>query len=135
MPHKNYKQWYETEGRAYFRKKSAEARRTKFHTKVTNFKRQAPANDPSLTVENLKAKFGPNPKCYLSGQLIDLTNTKSYELDHIHPIARGGKSTLDNCGLTATSVNQAKRDLTAQEFIALCQSVANHSRAINNQYA
>jgi CRISPR/Cas system Type II protein with McrA/HNH and RuvC-like nuclease domain len=130
MPHKNYKQWYETEGREYYRKKSAEARKNKLHTKMSSFKRRSKQVDPLLTVANLKAKFGANPVCYLTGIPIDLSNTKSYELDHIIPISRGGDSSLANCGLAASFANQSKRDMTAQEFVALCQQVADHSRTV-----
>lgn len=64
-----------------------------------------------------------NPICYLTGRKIDLSNSKSYELDHIIPPRKGGKNTLKNMGLSCRDANQGKNDLTVREFIKLCKEV------------
>lgn len=87
--------------------------------------------DPQLTPANVLAKFGQAPRCYLTGNPIDLNQWDSYSLDHIFPVAKGGKSTLDNCGLTCRRANLAKRDIPHHEFIALCQQVVDHSRSVS----
>ncbi len=79
-----------------------------------------------FTLEQLINKIGDNPKCYLTGELIDLLKPETYSLDHIIPLSRGGKSSLENCGLMKLDINQAKYNLTPDEFIDLCfRVVAN----------
>jgi hypothetical protein len=42
-------------------------------------------------------------------------------------MSKGGKSTLDNLGLTTKQANQAKSDLSKEEFLALCLRVVKHN--------
>jgi CRISPR/Cas system Type II protein with McrA/HNH and RuvC-like nuclease domain len=74
-------------------------------------------------VEEIKAK----PYCYLTGQQIDLTDPKSYELDHITPRSKGGLNELSNMGLASSAANRAKHDLTLEEFFKLCSNVYHHN--------
>jgi 5-methylcytosine-specific restriction endonuclease McrA len=121
-----YEKWYETKGRAYYKQRAKLARKTKLHVRMSLYKRRCKVNpDPELTVENLKKKFGPNPCCYLTGQPIDLNDTSVYVLDHIIPISRGGTSSLANCGLTLAAANQAKNNMTPQEFVEFCRKVVS----------
>lgn len=76
-----------------------------------------------ITLDQILNKFGDNPKCYLTGRPIDLTKSREYHFDHIVPISKGGKNTLDNLGLTCKDVNFAKRDLLVEDFIKLCKDV------------
>jgi len=76
-----------------------------------------------FTLNELKNKIGNNPKCYISGEPIDLSNPNDYSLDHIIPISRGGKSSLDNLGIIKYDINQAKYNLTPEEFKLLCKRV------------
>jgi CRISPR/Cas system Type II protein with McrA/HNH and RuvC-like nuclease domain len=85
------------------------------------------ANSPLLKLDEVLKKIGPAPTCYLTGEKIDLTDMASYSLDHITPLSRGGKSTLDNMGLSKRIANQAKSDLTKEEFINLCIKVLVHN--------
>ena len=48
---------------------------------------------------NLEKKIGEKPICYLTGIPIDINKPNEYSLDHIIPMSRGGKNTLENCGL------------------------------------
>ncbi len=82
----------------------------KLESKKTNF-----------TVEELLEKIGDNPKCYLTGRTIDLTQSISYHLDHKIPRSRGGSNTLENAEIATKQANQAKNDLTVEEFIQLCK--------------
>jgi CRISPR/Cas system Type II protein with McrA/HNH and RuvC-like nuclease domain len=79
-----------------------------------------------ITVEELKTKIGPNPTCYLTGQPIDLTDSKSYNLDHIQPRSKGGDNSLENLGLATRQANMCKSDLNLEEFLQLCKSVLSH---------
>jgi DNA-binding CsgD family transcriptional regulator len=62
-------------------------------------------------------------RCYLSGRPIDTNNVKTYEFDHIHPLAKGGESVFKNLGIATPEANRAKADLTVDEFIQLCKDV------------
>src|SRR6266436_6333987 len=55
--------------------------------------------EPFIVLKDALIKFGDKPRCYLTGVLINLNDSSSYSLDHIMPISKGGKSTLENCGL------------------------------------
>jgi 5-methylcytosine-specific restriction endonuclease McrA len=83
-------------------------------------------NPPSFTLDELIEKIGDNPKCYLTGRSIDLEKSRSYHLDHIIPKSRGGSNDLDNCGLACTEANQAKHNLTVDEFKKLCLDVVKY---------
>ena len=71
-------------------------------------------------------KVGENPKCYLTGRQLDLSKKAEYQLDHIHPVSKGGSNELDNLGVTCKDANMAKGDLTTGEFIDLCIEVLSH---------
>lgn len=79
-----------------------------------------------FTVDELLEKIGQNPKCALTGRLIDLSKSRTYHLDHIIPRAKGGSNELDNCQVVCKEANQAKSDLTMDEFIQLCREVVNN---------
>jgi 5-methylcytosine-specific restriction endonuclease McrA len=89
--------------------------------KLLDFRRNGYTIDPLLTVDNLRAKFGSNPHCYLTGKSINLDDITSYSLDHIIPLSRGGQCSLANCGLTTRIANLAKNDMTAEEFWSFCR--------------
>lgn len=80
-------------------------------------------NDPLLNLENLIKKFGEYPKCYLTGEPIDLNNANEYSLDHITPLSKGGKNTLDNCGLITKDVNQFKSDMKLEDLYSICELI------------
>ena len=66
---------------------------------------------------------GPNPTCYLTGDPIDLNDTYGYHADHIIPKSRGGDNSFKNFGLAIREANQAKGDMTLEEFYTLCEKV------------
>jgi 5-methylcytosine-specific restriction endonuclease McrA len=71
-------------------------------------------------------KVGENPKCYLTGRMIDLTKPRTYAFDHIIPRSKGGLNALENLGLTCRSANMAKSDLEVDEFVQLCIDVVKN---------
>jgi len=78
-----------------------------------------------FNINDLINKIGENPTCYLTGRKINLDDGRSYHLDHIIPISKGGDNSLNNCGITCKEANQAKHSLTKEEFIKLCQEVVS----------
>jgi 5-methylcytosine-specific restriction endonuclease McrA len=86
-------------------------------------------NKPSFTVADLLHKIGDSPKCYLTGETIDIEDTKSWQLDHIMPRSRGGSNNLDNADICLSRVNSAKGNMTNEEFINMCQNVIKHQNA------
>ena len=76
-----------------------------------------------ITLEQVIDKIGPNPTCYLTGDKIDITNTRSYNFDHVIPTSRGGENVLDNLQICTEQVNSAKGNNTNEEFIELCKKV------------
>lgn len=84
----------------------------------------------NFTVQQVLDKFGPNPKCYLSGRLLDITRPRTYQFDHIIPASRGGDNSLDNLGLCTKEANLSKRDMTADEFYAFCKEVVKYQESL-----
>ena len=66
-----------------------------------------------------------NQTCYLTGRKINI-KIDEYQLDHKVPLSRGGKSSLENMGLTCKEANYAKHNLTEEEFVELCKEVVIH---------
>lgn len=64
-----------------------------------------------------------NPVCYLTGEKIDLSDSKSYSIDHIQPFSKSCNNSIDNAGLCISKANQSKADLSLEEYLKLCQKV------------
>lgn len=107
-------------------------KRHNIKAKIAHFKRKDKEIDPNLTFENLMTKIGEKPTCYLTGTPINLEKSSSYSLDHIIPVSRGGKSTLENCGLATLDANISKKSMTEREFIDFCFAVCQFQQSKNN---
>jgi predicted transcriptional regulator len=81
----------------------------------------------TFTWRDVIDKFGWETICYLTGRAINLREPKTYQFDHIHPYGKGGSSTLDNLGILIKEVNQAKADMTVEEFLNLCKDVLEYN--------
>jgi len=62
-------------------------------------------------------------RCALSGRPL---TPESAALDHILPVSRGGKHSIENAQVLHKEVNRAKGTLTNEEFIQLCREVVEH---------
>jgi CRISPR/Cas system Type II protein with McrA/HNH and RuvC-like nuclease domain len=100
----------------------------KVYQKIYNFNGKAAIKDSKFTKEELLNKIGNNPSCAITGVPIDLSKPETYSLDHIMPRSRGGENSLDNCQIVTRQVNQAKSDLTTEEFVLLCKKVIEHNK-------
>lgn len=85
------------------------------------------SQEKNFTIDEFLLKIGNPPRCYLSGELIDLYDTKSYSLDHIISSSTGGNNSLDNAGLISTSINKMKSDLSVEEFLQKCIQVLKYN--------
>lgn len=99
-----------------------------FRYKVSSFQRRngsklKSTRDKTFTNKELEEKIGQNPVCYLSGEPIDLSESRLFEFDHILPPAKGGDNSLDNLGLTLKKFNRMKQDMEFSEFLEACQKV------------
>jgi hypothetical protein len=81
----------------------------------------------NFSFDDFLSKVGENPKCYLSGQPIDLYETKSYSIDHIIPASKGGENTIENAGLISSSINKMKSDISVDEFLEKCIQVLEYN--------
>ena len=59
-------------------------------------------------------------RCALSGARLDRTA----EIDHVVARSRGGTNDLANLRWVTRPVNHAKNDMTDEEFVSLCNAVA-----------
>lgn len=59
--------------------------------------------------------------------MINIEETRSYHFDHIVPRSRGGNNSLENLGIATKEANNAKNDMTEEEFIDLCKRVLQNN--------
>jgi 5-methylcytosine-specific restriction endonuclease McrA len=78
---------------------------------------------PTFSIDDFIQKIGEHPKCYLSGAPIDLTDKKSWSMDHIIPRSRGGSNDLDNAGICNSMINLSKNSMLVDEFLEMCKLV------------
>jgi 5-methylcytosine-specific restriction endonuclease McrA len=64
-------------------------------------------------------------KCALSG--IEL-NPNDAVIDHVLPVSKGGKHTIDNLQILFDEINRMKGNLSNERFIELCSMVASISK-------
>ena len=90
----------------HFARTQTKAERKKFGDKTMK----------KFTNKDLREKLEANPYCYLSGEKIDLMDSKQYSLDHIVPLSRGGTNDMENCGLASFDANQMKSSFMLNEY-------------------
>lgn len=81
----------------------------------------------TFSTNDVLAKFGEHPRCYLTGEEIDIYEPRTYQFDHIIPRSRGGTNTLDNLGICTRQANLAKNDMTHDEFLNFCKKVVEYN--------
>lgn len=101
----------------------------KISSRIYKFKRSA-KNTDNFTLSDFLQKFS-NPKCYLTGTPIDLTQTSTYHLDHIIPVSKGGSANLDNLGLLLPEINNMKLDHSIEKIVNLCKMVSAYANSQN----
>lgn len=59
-------------------------------------------------------------RCALSGRVLEPANAA---MDHVQPVSRGGRHSIENIQLLEKAVNRAKGTMTNDEFLAMCRDV------------
>jgi 5-methylcytosine-specific restriction endonuclease McrA len=109
--------------------------------RVRNYKRESAGTSRGrgkttgqFDVNAALKKINDNKTCYLTGRAINIEEARSYHLDHKTPVAKGGKNTLKNMGLSCRDANQAKGDMMLEDFIQLCVDVCkNNGYSVNKK--
>lgn len=116
-------------GRGWKKRKKRMPPRELLRNKIKLYKKRDKGGYSATTpksdfdIKDVDKKIGKTPRCYLSGRKIDINDSSSYNLDHIIPVSKGGKNSLENLGLANPLANKAKSDMTVDEFIELCADV------------
>ena len=90
-------------------------------SKKADEKKTSGGVSPRRMMEKIKAQ---GFRCFFSGDKVDRQDAS---IDHVVPLAKGGKHEVANLELVHAAVNRMKGTLTAEEFIAWCVKVAVHS--------
>jgi len=103
----------------------------KISMSVANFRRRDGSKNGKTTHfysgEEVLAKIGADPVCYLTGRKIDLFDSGSYNFDHVLPPSKGGDNDISNFGICIKEANIAKQDMTIDEFLSFCLEVLRHN--------
>ena len=103
------------------------------NSKVCQFTSQG-KNMNSLTTEQFMREYeGKEIVCYLTGEVIDISKPRTYNFDHKIPVSRGGDNSIDNLGICTKAANQAKHDMTPEEFFEFCKKVINYQESLKNR--
>lgn len=78
---------------------------------------------PTFRLNDVKNKFGDNPKCYLTGRQINIDQPATYHFDHVVPSSKGGTNTLDNLQIAVCNANSAKSDMLLEDFLQMCKEI------------
>ena len=73
-------------------------------------------------IKYVKEKYGITESnttftCRYTGKTLCWTRPEEYQYDHIVPRSRGGENTLENLQIISKEANQAKGDMTHEEFV------------------
>lgn len=91
--------------------------------KLYKFKLRKNGMKEDYTVDDVVNKIGPNPKCFLTGEEIDLSKPSEYHFDHIIPVSKGGDNSLENLAICTKLANMSKGEMVIDEYLELCKKI------------
>ena len=74
----------------------------------------------NITEENTKII------CRYTGDVLDWKKPEECQIDHEHPRSKGGENTIENLQILSKLANQAKGDMTHDEFIDFIKKCYQH---------
>jgi predicted transcriptional regulator len=102
-----------------------------FIRKLSKFITKGNKMNIKYNIDDVINKFTNTPKCYLTGDPININEPYKYHFDHKTPSSKGGDNSLENMGICTKEANMAKNDMTEQEFLELCKKVLiNHGYSV-----
>ena len=93
-------------------------------TKMVNIKKVE--EKYNITEENTKII------CRYTGDVLDWKRPGECEIDHTQPRSKGGENTIENLQILSKAANQAKGDMTHDEFIEFIKKCYHHCCVDNN---
>jgi 5-methylcytosine-specific restriction endonuclease McrA len=87
-------------------------------TKMVNIKKVE--EKYNITEENTKII------CRYTGDVLDWKRPGECEIDHTQPRSKGGENTIENLQILSKAANQAKGDMTHDEFIEFIKKCYHH---------
>jgi hypothetical protein len=84
-----------------------------------------------INIKKVKEKYNiteENTKiiCRYTGDVLDWKRPAECEIDHKQPRSKGGENTIENLQILSRAANQAKGDMTHEEFIDFIKKCYHH---------
>jgi 5-methylcytosine-specific restriction endonuclease McrA len=73
-----------------------------------------------VTAEEIEQHLGKPKTCWLCGEAV---TPDEVQMDHIHPLAKGGTNTIDNLAYAHSYCNYIKRDHTKEELKIILEKI------------
>ena len=82
----------------------------------------------NATATEIKNTLGEPNICHICGGLIE--SRKDAELDHVIPLSKGGKTSLDNLKWAHKLCNRMKHDLCLDEMVEHIEKILNYQKEL-----
>ena len=89
------------------------------------------SREHSIDIENLFIR--QNYKCIYTGE--ELIPGKNASIDHIIPKSKGGNNDISNLQWVSKKINNAKRDMTHEEFVNFLNLISSEWPKINQKFS
>lgn len=90
-----------------------------FANRIQSFNKRAVGMD-KITPRQAFFHIINSPKCYISGEQINVFDLNDYSFDHFIPVSKGGSAGINNFFVCKKEYNQMKNDLLFDDFVKRC---------------